>query len=481
MNNYNDTFNMRYKNFLYAQEKYPLVMKDEYMNALKMCNLKENDVFLNIAADYNSLENLLPQNIKYIPVEINKNFSSVANYLLCEDLSNLPFKNQSVDVILSLASLHHSNFYERKTFYKECLRLTKKLIIGDVIKGSIQDKWLNDFVDKNNSCRHKGIFFSEEDKILIESVGFIVRTERIKYTWNFGNKEEMIDFCKNLFNLDLISDEEIYNGIENILKPKENKFDWELIYFICENPFRITNKPENWSLLPLYSKISYYKTILNENYSPYVDKILAKNKVKEMLGMRIEVANVIKVLKDMNDLKEVDICDNYILKSSHGSGWNIDLQKEKDINNIKRQMNKWNKIYDTYEEKQYSHLQPKFFIEEKIEDKIIGKTDSAIVYMFRCIHGEPVIIGVKYKGEHNIYDTNWKILEKKLKIQIKKPDNLDEILNIVRELSKIFEFVRIDLFLTKDKIYFSEFTFTPNAGIQFYKWKKEIELGRLWK
>ena len=56
------------------------------------------------------------------------------------------------------------------------------------------------------------------------------------------------------------------------------------------------------------------------------------------------------------------------------------------------------------------------------------------------------------------------------------------MLNIVRELSKIFEFVRIDLYISKDdKIYFSEFTFTPNGGTKFFNNDLELKYGLLWK
>jgi hypothetical protein len=73
-------------------------------------------------------------------------------------------------------------------------------------------------------------------------------------------------------------------------------------------------------------------------------------------------------------------------------------------------------------------------------------------------------------------------MHKELDFIIRKPENYSNILNIVRELSKIFEFVRIDLYLSKDnKIYFSEFTFTPNGGSKFFNNKLEIEYGMLWK
>ena len=70
-------------------------MKNEYSIALEICGLEENNIFLNIPADFNSLEPLL---------KTNKEFSSKTNYTFCSKLDSLPFKNQSV---LSLASLHH--------------------------------------------------------------------------------------------------------------------------------------------------------------------------------------------------------------------------------------------------------------------------------------------------------------------------------------------------------------------------------------
>ena len=185
MNNYHSSFENRFANFLYTQNTYPSVMADEYSTALKLCDLQENNIFINIPADFNSLEHLLEDSIKYFPLEINKNFSSLSNYTYCSSLNDLPFRNQSVDVILSLASLHHSSEEERMKFYNECLRLTSKLVIGDVILDSKQDRWLNCFVNnKYNSSGHIGNFFSEQDKHLLEQCGFDVEIKKVKYKYN---------------------------------------------------------------------------------------------------------------------------------------------------------------------------------------------------------------------------------------------------------------------------------------------------------
>jgi hypothetical protein len=82
-------------------------------------------------------------------------------------------------------------------------------------------------------------------------------------------------------------------------------------------------KPENWMELPMFKKIYYYGTQLTKEYTEYVDKLQAKNKVKEICGDDIQVAKVVRVLNSYYDLTLDDLNTNYIIKSSHGSGWNI--------------------------------------------------------------------------------------------------------------------------------------------------------------
>ena len=202
-----------------------------------------------------------------------------------------------------------------------------------------------------------------------------------------------------------------------------------------------------------------------------------------MLGNRIEVAKVVKEIKNINDISESLINENYLLKATYLSKCNIEM-KNKTMEYISKKINEWNEnfSYKQRDDAIYKTTNIRFFIEEKIEDSILGKTGKAIVYMFRCIHGIPITVGVKYDTKQNIYDTNFNIIQKNLNFDIEKPQNWIEIIEVVKELSKIFEFVRIDLYLgINNKIYFSEFTFFPNHGIRFFSKEKEMEYGKLWK
>ena len=55
------------------------------------------------------------------------------------------------------------------------------------------------------------------------------------------------------------------------------------------------------------------------------------------------------------------------------------------------------------------------------------------------------------------------------------------MIEYAEKLSQNFEFVRMDFHIDKnDDIYFSEFTFTPNAGTRVFTDEWEISLGKDW-
>lgn len=242
-------------------------------------------------------------------------------------------------------------------------------------------------------------------------------------------------------------------------------------------------KPDNWNDLMFCEKINIYKSILDERHSKYVDKLFVKNIVKDVCGDKIKVAKVIKVLKNYNDLEQSDLNPKHIIKSSHGSGWNINIQENTNVDRCKVLLACWNRCYSS-SEKQYTYIKPMFYIEEKINDKILGSTGNAIVYMIRCIRGKPISIGIKYGGLMNNYDINWNPIESpspKIKFDLLLDDKkFDDMLYYASLLSKPFEFVRMDFYLSETDIYFSEFTFTPNAGKQVFTTEVEYSLGKLW-
>lgn len=243
--------------------------------------------------------------------------------------------------------------------------------------------------------------------------------------------------------------------------------------------FRIS-KPQNWESLPLYKKIQHYKTQLDERFAPYVDKIEAKEIVKEMCGDEIKCANIIRILDSPNDISEKDLNINHMIKSAHGSAWNIVIHSNSNIYNIKYLLHSWNIHYTGICETHYQYITPRFYIEEKIDDKYTGKSGSAVVFMFRCIHGKPITIGIKKGDIQNMYYISGKSIEINFEIEF-PTDEIEKMKILSEKLSTGFEFVRIDFYLSQTgDIYFSEFTFTPAGGKKLYSNELEEQFGKLW-
>jgi len=234
-------------------------------------------------------------------------------------------------------------------------------------------------------------------------------------------------------------------------------------------------KPINWKKLPMYKKIQYYSTQLDERFAPYVDKIEAKNIVKNVCGDDISVAPIIRILDNPADFLVDDINVNNMVKASHGSGWNINIKSNTNVNHVKANLQTWNKIYSNTE-RQYTYIKPRFFIEEKVN----GPSGDADVFMFRCIHGQPISIGVKRGTIQNSYDINWNPVASIQIANVVKPRHLDKMLSLAKLLSSPFEFVRIDFYYVGGIIYFSEFTFTPAAGAQIFPMVLEERFGSMW-
>ena len=121
------------------------------------------------------------------------------------------------------------------------------------------------------------------------------------------------------------------------------------------------------------------------------------------------------------------------------------------------------------------------FIEEKIVDKFLGETGLANTYMFRCIHGKPETFSIKSCSYLNSYDIDLNLLKPQEHNCNLNNDIFLQMKNMAEILCQPFEFVRIDFYLDKDdNIYFSEFTFTPLAGEQYFSNEIETKLGKLW-
>ena len=217
------------------------------------------------------------------------------------------------------------------------------------------------------------------------------------------------------------------------------------------------------------------------------DKYLVRNWVKEKIGEQYLVP-ILGVYDDFDDIDFNKLPQKFVIKTNHGSGWNkVVLDKTKlDIKELRMKFHQWlntNFAFMFGFELHYKDIKPKIIIEQYIENK------SGVLYDYKfwCFNGEPKYIQFRddWKADLKMafFDTEWNkqefhydhpLYEEKLE----KPDNLDEMLRIAKELSKDFIFVCVDLYRLDDgKIYFGEMTYTRSSGIAHWQpseWNKKL-------
>lgn len=235
---YETMFSKRATSYLHALKTYPQALAKEFQTAVDMCDLQSDDKLLLIPCSCEHIQPWLPSTVQCYEYETNKELATITKKPYCQ-FQSVPLPDASITRALSLATLHHLTEEERRDFYKELRRLLRpggKFILGDVIRGSPQDKWLNIFVNAFNSYGHQGRFFTEEDAKLLQEAGFHVEVRYAEYSWDFTSMDEMIEFCRRLFHLDRASYASIKEGLQSHFDTTQNTIPWKLIYFICTAP-----------------------------------------------------------------------------------------------------------------------------------------------------------------------------------------------------------------------------------------------------
>ena len=177
---------------------------------------------------------------------------------------------------------------------------------------------------------------------------------------------------------------------------------------------------------------------------------------------------------DPSDIPFDDLPKQFVIKVTHGSGFNIICNNKDELDRVKtiKQLNIWlkGKFIPCYGEWFYGVIKPRIIIEKFLSD---DKSTIPEDYKIMCFHGEPryIIVDTDRFTHHkrNIYDLNWNLLEGynmgfDNDNPIEKNEKLEELLEYSRKISKNFKHARIDFYVVDNKIYFGEITFTNGAG-----------------
>ena len=243
-----------------------------------------------------------------------------------------------------------------------------------------------------------------------------------------------------------------------------------------ENPVRLSEKIQ-------YLKL-YERTILRKRVA---DRMKVRDFVKNRVGEKHLIPQI-AVFKKLNRSDWEKLPEKFVLKASHGSGF-IRIVKDKTEENfdeILAETEKWlsTDYYKFGREWVYQGLERVLIAEELLLDDS-GNVPSD--YKFYCFDGKVKMIQVDMdrfsEQKRFLFNRSFELFDAKLyypageKIP-DKPRELDTALHIAEKLSKEFNFIRVDLYIMGDKVFFGELTNYPANGFQVFEPESfEVEMG----
>lgn len=239
-------------------------------------------------------------------------------------------------------------------------------------------------------------------------------------------------------------------------------------------------------------KIAHRKLFTREPiYTLLADKWAVRDYVKQKIGGEF-LTQVYQHVTDVSDLDIASLPDSFVAKGRHNWGSTIivddknkqswDVLRERFRSSLRKGFN------PTLNEYWYASIPRGLIIEERLRD---DRYFVPLDFKFLVFHGTAKFIQVFHNRQARIaqrtYDRTWKPLlvrrpGEPIAPVIKRPKQLDLMIEVAEALAEGFDFVRVDLYAPNDdRIVFGEYTFAPASGRRaFVPRSFDWELGRLW-
>lgn len=237
-------------------------------------------------------------------------------------------------------------------------------------------------------------------------------------------------------------------------------------------------------------------------YTLMVDKYAVKKYVADIIGEKY-IIPTLGVWDKPEDIDWDALPNEFVLKTTHGGGSGgvvickdkKTFDRNKAILTLRDSMN--SDIYRSLREWPYKDVKKRVLAEKYMapKDMVNNPIYDLSDYKFFCFNGEPkycqVIRDRHSKESIDFYDMNWRHQEfvglnpvassgKNLVNGVNpvpRPLLLDDMICVCHKLSKNMKFVRIDMYVIDNRIYFGEITFYPASGMGLFnpdKWNEEL-------
>lgn len=287
----------------------------------------------------------------------------------------------------------------------------------------------------------------------------------------------------------------------------KNGFHWLMYYIVNNTPLKrwlsdkvyltiqyrcLCGKPMNWDNPQTFNEKLQWLKVYDHNpeYTKMVDKYEAKKYVASIIGEEY-IIPTLGVWDSVDDIDWDSLPNQFVLKCTHDSGGIVvcrdksKLDKEVAIKKLETSFK--SKFYYSSREWPYKNVKPRVIAERYMEDRPKNPAVADLTdYKFFCFNGEPKFCQViRDRNSHetiDIYDMDWNLMSLDSsafhgKTPVEKPDNLNDMIMVCRELSKGIPLSRIDLYQIQDKNFFGEITLFPYGGMDKFstdEWNTKI-------
>jgi len=218
------------------------------------------------------------------------------------------------------------------------------------------------------------------------------------------------------------------------------------------------------------------------------DKYEVRSFIEHNIGSQY-LNELYHVYHSVSEIKMDELPNQFVLKGTHGSGYNIICTNKSNFD-IKKEFSKidlWLKLNYFYKGREwvYQSIKPRIIAEKYLSDE---KGNPPMDYKIYCFNGIPRLVQVDIdrfgKHKQNFYDCEWNFRDVHIWCEndkdfiINKPINFNRMLEISIKLSKPFPHVRVDLYHIDGHILFGELTFFHlNGYTPFIDRELELEMG----
>lgn len=234
-------------------------------------------------------------------------------------------------------------------------------------------------------------------------------------------------------------------------------------------------KPDLKNPKSFNEKLQWYKLYYcpkSKLISECADKYEVRNYLEEK-GYGAYLNDLFGVWDRVEDIPWDDLPQQFVLKCTHGCAYNIICPDKNnlDIESAKKKLKIWmaEDFGKRNLEGHYSNIKHRIICE-----KFLG--GNMTDYKFFCFDGTVKFMYISEGLAHddtatisffdrNGNDAGFGRADYAPNLNARIPEEYEQLIKLSEELSDVFPFVRVDWFIVNGKVYFSEFTFAPCAGM----------------